>query len=53
MAEAQRQPLLGARLLTVFGVWQSENGVMHLIARKLLDHSAWLQDLATRSRDFH
>ena len=53
VAEAQRQPLLGARLLTVFGVWQSENGVMHLIARKLLDHSAWLQDLATRSRDFH
>ncbi|MBP6676738.1 MAG: helix-hairpin-helix domain-containing protein, partial [Vitreoscilla sp.] len=53
VAKAQRQPLLGARLLTVFGVWQSENGVMHLIARKLLDHTAWLQDLATRSRDFH
>ena len=23
------------------------------IARKMLDNSAWLQDLATRSRDFH
>jgi error-prone DNA polymerase len=53
VASAQRQPLLGARLLTVFGVWQSENGVSHLIARKLLDHTAWLQALSTRSRDFH
>jgi error-prone DNA polymerase len=53
VADAQRQPLLGARLLTVFGVWQSEKGVMHLIARKLLDHTAWLQDLPSRSRDFH
>ncbi|OYT86413.1 MAG: error-prone DNA polymerase [Burkholderiales bacterium PBB6] len=53
VAEAQRQPLLGARLLTVFGIWQQEGAVRHLIARKLVDHSAMLHGLTTRSRDFH
>jgi error-prone DNA polymerase len=56
VAEAQRKPLLGSTLLTVYGVWQREGEgartVMHLIARKLVDHSALLQGLATRSRDF-
>jgi error-prone DNA polymerase len=52
VAEAQRQQLLGARLLTVYGIWQREGAVMHLIARKLVDHSALLQGLATHSRDF-
>jgi error-prone DNA polymerase len=56
VAEAQRKPLLGSTLLTVYGVWQREGegarAVMHLIARKLVDHSALLQGLATRSRDF-
>ncbi len=52
VADAQRKPLLGARLLTVYGQWQREGEVMHLLATKLLDHSALLQGLETRSRNF-
>ncbi|EHR70810.1 DNA-directed DNA polymerase III PolC [Burkholderiales bacterium JOSHI_001] len=53
VASAQRQALLGATLLTVYGVWQSDGGVRHLIARRLIDHTPLLQGLSTRSRDFH
>ncbi len=53
VAAAQRKPLLGASLLTVYGVWQREGEVRHLIAKTLVDHSAMLQGLVTRSRDFH
>ncbi len=56
VAQAQRRPLLGARLLTVYGQWQCEGEgdrvVRHLVAGKLIDHTALLQGLATRSRDF-
>jgi error-prone DNA polymerase len=56
VAEAQRKPLLGSTLLTVYGVWQregeGERAVMHLVARRLVDHSALLQGLVTHSRDF-
>jgi error-prone DNA polymerase len=52
LARAQRRELLGSRLLTVFGVWQRQGEVRHLVARRLLDHSTLLQGLAGRSRDF-
>ncbi len=52
VAKAQRQVLLGATLLTVYGVWQREGAVQHLIAHRLVDHSDLLQGLTTRSRDF-
>ncbi len=52
VVEAQRQPLLSATLLTVYGQWQREGEVMHLVAKKLIDHSALLQGLVSRSRDF-
>ncbi|KAB2869846.1 MAG: error-prone DNA polymerase, partial [Burkholderiaceae bacterium] len=52
VAQAQRKPLLAATLLTVYGVWQCEGEVRHLIARKLIDHTALLQGLSARSRDF-
>ena len=52
VALAQRRPLLAARLLTVYGVWQQEGAVCHLIARRLVDHTGLLQGLAARSRDF-
>ncbi len=52
VAQAQRKPLLAATLLTVYGIWQAEGEVRHLIARKLVDHSGLLQGLATRSRNF-
>jgi len=52
VAEAQRKPLLASTLLTVFGIWQCEGEVRHLVARKLVDHSSLLQGLATHSRNF-
>ena len=52
VAQAQRKPLLASRLLTVYGVWQCEGEVRHLVARRLEDHTALLAGLATRSRDF-
>ena len=52
VAQAQRKPLLASRLLTVFGQWQREGDVMHLVASRLIDHTDLLQGLATRSRDF-
>ena len=48
-----RREALGARLLTVYGVWQSESGVKHVIAKRLVDHSHLLGNLAVASRDFH
>ena len=52
VVEQQRRPLLAASLLTVYGTWQREGEVMHLLATKLIDHSALLQGLLSRSRDF-
>ena len=52
VAEAQRRPLLASTLLTVFGVWQCEGEVRHLVAKTLVDHSPLLQGLASRSRNF-
>ncbi len=49
----QRRPLLQARLLEVHGELQRQQGVMHVIARRLLDRSRLLGELLTRSRDFH
>ncbi len=53
IAEQQRRVLVGARLMGVTGLIQREGDVMHVIARRLHDHSQWLGDLVTRSRDFH
>jgi error-prone DNA polymerase len=52
VAEAQRKPLLASKVLTVHGIWQNEQGVQHLVAGRLIDHSALLQGLSSRSRDF-
>jgi error-prone DNA polymerase len=53
VSEKQRRPLLAASLLGVHGMLEREGAVTHLIAGKLLDYSALLGDLVTRSRDFH
>jgi error-prone DNA polymerase len=50
---AQRAPALGASLLVVSGTLQNQNGVAHVIARRLHDRSHWLEGLTRRSRDFH
>ena len=60
VADEQRVPLLAARLMTVFGTWQSvasgngtgDHAVMHLLASKIIDHSALLGGLIGKSRDF-
>jgi error-prone DNA polymerase len=52
VVERQRRPLLAATLLTVYGIWQREGAVRHLVARQLVDHSALLQGLSTKSRNF-
>ena len=51
--EQQREALLNARLLAVYGQWQHDKGVSHLIARRLVDLTALLGRLSTSSRDFH
>jgi error-prone DNA polymerase len=53
LIERQRRELLGARLMGVEGVLEREGEVVHLVARRLTDHSALLGRLATSSRDFH
>jgi error-prone DNA polymerase len=53
LAERQRRELLGSRLMGVHGVLEREGEVVHLIAKRLVDHSALLGALLTKSRDFH
>ncbi len=53
IVEAQRRNLINARLLVVNGAVQIESNVIHVVARKLDDYSAWLSTLRVRSRDFH
>jgi error-prone DNA polymerase len=53
VGRAQRRALIESRLLEVHGELQQQDGVSHLIARRLIDRSALLGELLTRSRDFH
>jgi error-prone DNA polymerase len=53
LVERQRRELLGARLLGVHGTIERDGDVVHLVARRLTDYSAFLGPLATASRDFH
>jgi error-prone DNA polymerase len=53
VSRRQRRELLGSMLLTVFGVWQREGEVTHLVAKRLVDHSSLLGQLVVDSRNFH
>lgn len=53
LVERQRKELLDARLLGVYGQLQREGEVIHLVAKRLVDLTAWLGQLETSSRDFH
>ena len=53
VADRQRRALLGSQLLAVHGVVERQGEVIHLIAGKLVDHSALLGRLTVHSRDFH
>lgn len=50
--EAQRQDILAAQLMIVSGELQREQGVIHVVARKVRDYSHWLGQLSLSSRDF-
>ena len=52
LVEQQRREVLGADLLGVYGVWQREGSVRHLVAKRLVDLSHLLGRLPTISRDF-
>jgi len=52
LRERQRNTLLSARLLAVYGKWQREGDICHLIAHHLVDMSELLGDLEMTSRDF-
>jgi hypothetical protein len=49
----QRRALIESRLLEVHGELQRQEGIMHVISRRLIDRSELLGELLTRSRDFH
>ena len=52
VVQRQRRVLLHAQLLGVAGSVQKQDGVVHLVARRLFDHSALLGKLVITSRDF-
>ena len=53
LAHEERRIVLGASLMGVVGKVQKEGSVLHVIAERLFDHSEWLGDIVSRSRDFH
>ncbi|MFM0078742.1 error-prone DNA polymerase [Paraburkholderia sediminicola] len=52
LLEKQRKEALGASLLAVYGVWQCQGEVRHLVAQRLVDMSHLLGGLQSASRDF-
>ncbi len=52
IAEKQRNVLLNARLMGVEGELQIEGKVIHVIVRRLIDHSELLGELLVPSRSF-
>jgi len=53
IGDEYRRPLVESRLLEVHGELQRQEGVMHVVARRLIDRTPLLGQLITRSRDFH
>lgn len=52
LAGRQRDVLLNARLMGVIGELQVESGVIHVVARRMRDHSVLLGELTVPSRSF-
>ncbi|HEX7062606.1 MAG TPA: error-prone DNA polymerase [Woeseiaceae bacterium] len=52
LADKQRDVLLNARLMGAVGELQVESGVIHVVVRRMLDHSRWLGELTVPSRSF-
>ncbi|TDV72792.1 error-prone DNA polymerase [Pseudomonas sp. LP_7_YM] len=52
LAERQRKVLVGSQLMQVFGKFEYQKGVRHIIAQRLFDLTPLLTGLDVRSRDF-
>ena len=52
LADRQRRVLLAARLMCVEGIVERKGEVIHVIAKRLIDHSRLLGNLVIESRDF-
>jgi error-prone DNA polymerase len=52
LIEKQRKELLSSTLLGVYGIWQTESNVHHLVAKRLVDLSHLMGQLQIGSRDF-
>jgi len=53
LLEAERRILLGASLIGIYGQIARQGDIVHLHAKRVVDRSAMLGRLSTRSRDFH
>ncbi len=53
LVESQRREVLNSHLMGVVGEVQRQGEVVHVIAKRLFDHSTWLGRLTVESRDFH
>jgi len=51
--DKQRKDILNARLMAVYGTWQREGAVTHLVAKWIADLSGMLGDLTIEERNFH
>lgn len=52
IAERQRKVLLGAKIVAVYGETQKQDGVLHVIVRRMVDKSSLLSSFSVRSRSF-
>ncbi|MDD1783191.1 error-prone DNA polymerase [Enterovibrio sp. ZSDZ35] len=52
-ARAQNTPFVSAKILKVKGILEREGDVVHIIAGRLIDMTATLDQLLVNSRDFH
>lgn len=50
--EKFRKQFLGASLIGIYGQWQADGGVKHLVAQRAVDLSMMLGALDTHSRNF-
>ncbi|NGM87980.1 error-prone DNA polymerase [Parapusillimonas sp. SGNA-6] len=53
LAERQQTELVRSRLMGVYGVWQRQEGICHLMASRLVDLTPLMGQLRTHSRNFH
>ncbi len=52
LADRQRRVLLASSLMCVEGIVERKGEVIHVIAKRLIDHSRLLGNLVIASRDF-